>query len=534
MKRFGQVLCVCAVLAALSVSAAEAPDNAAMADELKGLKEANEQLLQRITALEEKVGQGGVTVEKKSSVPPGRIDLGGGVTLKIKGDVRIRNEEMRNTFDYNNRINDNWNSTRLRTRLGFDADYDNTMGAYVQLANEYRWGTKTEYNYTGGGAFGGFGTGNALDLAIDNAYVRLNFEKMPGSLPILLTAGRQDLLAFPERGWRGMYGEGWLFFDGTPFDGSTTISFDSIKTRLVGKSAGLGETTTIDFIFAKPADFDEAGPRQRHSTAYRDEDAYVLYGITREIEPLQTELYAMHRNKNRAIPIFAIGKEDPKLQTTVLGGRLSTAKPFADGRLSWALEGAYQFGSLHPQNAIGGTPYPAKRVRRNAFGFYTWLRGVIKEVETLKPTVTARFDYMSGDDPNTSNQYEGWDSFYAEWPKYSELMIYKLWDGFGGLTQNPNLGSFTNMYFPTLEVQVSPSAVPGLGLKGGFRYMLADEKNGGGSSRKIGDLWQFLATYNLGKSLRTHFYFDYMNPGSYYRPNDDAWFARVELWYLFN
>jgi hypothetical protein len=442
---------------------------------------------------------------------------------------------MRNTFDYNNDVQDNWNNTRLRTRLRFDADFEGKVGAFVQLANEYRWGTKTEYNYTGGGAFGSFGTGNALDVAIDNAYVRLNLDALTGSVPLLITAGRQDLLAAPELGWRGMYGEGWLFFDGTPFDGSTTISFDSIKTRLLGKSAGLGDTT-LDFIFAKPADFDESGPQRRYATAYRDEDVYVLYGITKETNPLKTEAYFMHRNKNRAAVIG--GKEDPTLQTSVLGGRLSTSKPFMDERMSWALEGAYQFGSLHPAGGqIGRVPYPNKRVRRNAFGFYTWLRTAFaKEFPAFKPTFTARFDYMSGDDPSTQSQYEGWDSFYAEWPKYSELMIYKLWDGFGALTQNPNLGSFTNMYFPTAEVAVAPAAIPGLGLKGGFRYLLADEKNSaalGGTGRKIGDLWQFMATYNFGKSVRTHFYFDYLNPGSYYNPNDDAWFARVEVMYIF-
>lgn len=514
MAKLGTVLFACFL--ALSARAGESA--LSVADELKQLKEANEQLLKRMAALEEKAGVA------KPTAPPGRIDLGGGVTVKLNGDVRVRNEEMRNAFDFNNQVNDNWNSTRVRTRLGLDADFENTVGAFLMLGNEYRWGQKTEYNYTGTGL-------NAVDVYVDNAYVRLNFEKLPGGLPILLTAGRQDLLAEPERGWGGMYGEGWLFFDGTPYDGSATISFDAIKTRLVGKSAYLGDTT-LDFIFAKPADYDEASTRRRYASAYRDEDVYVLYGITRETAPLKTEVYAMHRNKNRGDTIA--GKEDPQLQTSIFGGRLSTAKKLFDDYLDWALEGAYQTGHIDPADKIGTVDYGNnKRVRRNAFGFYTWATGYLKDVPVVNPYVQGRFDYMSGDDPNTQSQYEGWDSFYAEWPKYSELMIYKLWDGFGTLTQNPNLGSFTNMYFPTGEVGFSPDFAKGLRIAGRFRYMLADEKNGGGTGRKIADLWQFEANYAFGRSLRAHFWFDYCNPGSYYDPNDDAWFARVELWYIF-
>ncbi len=520
MRATGIVVGLCvALLTSVAALGAESPED--ILKELEGLKQANQELAKRIETLETKAAPA-----DKSAVPPGRFDLGGGVTLKLNGDVRVRNEGMNNELDMDTHVDDTLNWTRVRTRLGADVDYQNKVGAFVQLANEFRWGQQSKAN-------SGL---TSRDLFVDNAYVRFNFKEL-WDAPFVFTAGRQDLLAAPELGWRGMYGEGWLLFDGTPFDGSTSIAFDSAKLRFTGI-----ENVTLDLIYGKINDITPGAAYSpaSHFTEAVDEDLYALYAITKPVEGLQADFYAMHRNKNWDAAYA--GFRDPELQTTVLGGRLSTTKPIMDDYVSWALEGGYQTGSVNSSDGTVGTiPTTTDRMQRDAYAFYTWARlhDAKKDFECLNPMFEARFDFMSGDDPSTNHRYEGWDSFYAEWPKYSELLIFNLYDSFaawqGG--SNPNLGGFTNLWFPSFTLNLTPSFEPfnkEVNFKFGYRYMSADEKNGQGNGRKFGDLYQFKVMYNFAKGLSSHFEYDLFDPGSYFdRSANNAWFARVELMYSF-
>jgi hypothetical protein len=201
--------------AALVVNAAD------VQQELESLKKANKDLLDRVTALEDQV--------KKTQA--GVIDMGGGATLTIDGDVRLRNESLHNAFDIDSSTDDNWNCTRLRSRIGFNFDYQGITGAYLRLGNEYRYGSWTKYNFAtrnnivmgdenGIRCDEGFVVQNTsnYDVYIDNAYVKLNLDPLFG-LTVNIKGGRQDII----------FGEGWLVLDGTPQDGSSTISFDAVR-----------------------------------------------------------------------------------------------------------------------------------------------------------------------------------------------------------------------------------------------------------------------------------------------------------------
>ena len=527
MTRQAIVLCMCGLL----VMSAAAPLALAadMASELDAIRKSNEDLLARIDALEKKTAP--------ASAAPGRFDLGGGTTFKISGDVRVRNEHLKNSLDMDNssefaRVN--W--TRLRTRLGVDVDYQNAGGAFIQLTNEMRWGTKNKFSV----AY------DQDDIEVDNAFVRLNFPntgvRYLKDMPILLTVGRQDLLARPERGWGGMYGEGWLLFDGTPFDGSKTIGFDAVKARFSGI-----EGTTVDLMYAKintarqPAG--GLSPFHKHGTRKDDEDMYALYVITDALKYLTTDLYVINRNKNWMSNYRTAGNEfeDPRLNTTVFGGRIATKDPIMNGLVSWCMQGGYQTGTLRPENRIGLTEYTQNRVDRDAFAFYTWAKihaGKAMNMEQIDPEFQLRFDYYSGDDPNTGGRYEGWDSMYAEWPNYSELMIFNRYDGFAAFHggTNPNLGAWTNIYFPSFAVTIRPEALKKQAwVTLTYRYMLADEKSNPGGRRKVGDLYQFYTAYTIAKGVRGHFLFDYFHPGGYFARDNrsDSWMARAEIMYSF-
>lgn len=520
-------------------------------DEIRELREENRRLAERLSAVEARptggadqavVAPGGPPMGQEGPVP-GWMYIGKDLTFKLTGDVRLRNEDLRNAFDLSDDIEDDWNSTRLRTRVGFDLDYKDLIGGYIQLTNEYRWGSDTKYaaNF------------QAEDIRVDNAYIRI---KRPWDVPLTLTAGRQDLLAEPERGWRGMYGEGWILFDGTPQDGSATISFDSAKLRW-----DVTDRIKADFIYIKFSDLNLAPPGppgtlgSLYSDSDWDEDAVGLYTISQldpfESLPLQLDAYCLYRDKDIARNFGSVPTGpfvDPKVETAALGGRLATRKPLLDGHLMAAAEGAYQTGTMRAGD-VGGTgfigqdPYPlGEDIDRDAFAWYAWTRmSFDEEVPSLKPYFELRFDYFSGDDPDSQDKFEGWDSFYGEWPKYSELLIYTFYDAFATAhgEADPNLGAWANMYFPSVEIGCYPieSLKKTLALKARWRYFMASNNKtapGGTGDRDIGHLAQGYIEWAPYSCLRTHAYFDYFFPGDYYSSNaDDAWFLRFEVMLLF-
>jgi hypothetical protein len=312
----------------------------------------------------------------------------------------------------------------------------------------------------------------------------------------------------------------------------------------------VAEKTKLDIIFAKLADVGGGLGTKYAQAGDTDEDFYCLYLDSKEIVPgLRTELYAMHRNKNIATTYYIVDVppaqfSDPKLQTSVFGGRLSAAG-LLDKHVDWAMEGAYQTGSIDPEGngiAYDNSYASENQVQRDAFGLYTWVRiNGKQEMDSLDPALTLRFDYMSGDDPTTKGKFEGFDSMYADWPKYSELVIYQIWDGFalshGNGAADPNLGAFSNMYFPTIQLNLTPECLDDrITTLFAYRHMLADEKTSaiGHDGREIGNLGQFLANYSVTRNLSAHFMFDYLVPGNYFPKNaDDSWFARVQMMYKF-
>jgi len=468
-------------------------------------------------------------------LPPGTFRLSETQTVKLFGDLRLRGVNFDNAFDMDNTYDDNWRWFRMLTRFGFRYDFnwkdyeDAGVGLYLRLCNEYRWGdVGKQRGITGAPATGVFGIGDK-DVHIDNAYMEI---KHPYGSPFIAYLGRQDLLHTPEKGFGGMYGEGWLVLDGAPQVGSHFVSFDALKLRFDGI-----RDTQVDFIAAKPNDMG-SGLGTLYAKQKDEEDFYAVYLTSTLPDPVKVEAYYLGKNKNWGLDYDPSPATwfDPPQQTNVLGGRLSSAN-LLDNHFRFATEAAYQWGTIETDSTgfIGGNPnYPANRnVTRSAWGAYA--EGTFdfaQELAEISPFVTVRFDYQSGDNPH-SRRYEGFDSMYGEWPKVSELLIYSLYDPFasartGTAGVDNDLGAWTNMYFPSAFVGVRPAK--GLLARVGCRYLAADHRNGPGGGRKRGMLYHAYVQYQFNAVLGGHLYFDYFDPGSYYGPNaSDSWFARWEL-----
>ncbi|MBZ0304627.1 MAG: hypothetical protein K8I82_01040, partial [Anaerolineae bacterium] len=129
--------------------------------------------------------------------------------------------------------------------------------------------------------------------------------------------------------------------------------------------------------------------------------------------------------------------------------------------------------------------------------------------------------------------YEGWDDFYGEWPKYSELYVYSLYDGFkrGTGANDPDIGLWANMYIPELSLTLSP--IDKLTQNFRYLYFLAEEKTGPGGDSERGHNVQSLTNYVFTPNLSGHLLLEYFFPGDYYLDAADAYYGRIQLMYTF-
>lgn len=438
---------------------------------------------------------------------PGLEVLGEG-TLRVGGDIRFRGLYFDNLWDFEGGDDSDQREVfRFRPRVFFDWNPNDRVEGYVRLTKEWFYGMDEE--------FPGYDV-EGKDAMFDNAWGEAKDIFNTG---LTARVGRQDLV----------YGEGFVLLDGTPFDGSQTISFDAAK--LVWEH-GLGAT---DFIYAKPHEND--------FSAADDEDLYGVYNRWRHgnwgIEP-----YLLYRDKNLdsidGVNPPAVFDPSPAEQTLLAGARATAELGVADGvTLALAAEGGKEWGkvdfagmdALPPSLQFSRNPGSGE-VDRDAWG--GMFHGTLGFEDLVwKPSLKSGVTYVSGDDPNTPD-YEGWDDFYAQWPKYSELYVYTLYDGFKGRTglNDPDAGVWSNMIIPEVMLTVRPTDRMTNSLR--YLYFLADEDTGPGAGDERGHNLQFLTNYVFNKNLSGHFLIEWFDPGDFYLDDaDDALFTRFQILYSF-
>lgn len=439
---------------------------------------------------------------------------------KVGGDWRLRGVMMDNMWNMDTApYNDSWAWYRMRTRLYLDTKPLDDVRFFFRLANEYKWGIDSKARALELDPDFDPLIGNK-ELFLDNAY--LEWTSPLGIEPLTLKIGRQDLI----------YGEGFLILDGQDNVGSMAIAFDGIKT-----SWALGDQTNLD-IFAMKIE------EQQRNLA-DDEDLYGAYLTdTSLIENVKLETYILHRNRNKAEEYALPGRTgvadatyafiNPRQHTTAIGGRVSGS--LLDKNLTYAMEAAFQFGKIEdPMGAAFPLRVHGKNsIDRRAFGGYAWGKYTFNDID-WKPYLKLGGVYTSGNKPNSS-KYEGFDTFYAEWPKYSEGLIYQLYDPFyplkggsaSGYGTDRDLGAWTNMIIAQVEAGFKPIERSNMSLS--YQHLWADQKTGLGDGRNRGDLLIAMLTYDFNKHISSHLLGEYFWPDDYYpRDADNAFFGRWEL-----
>lgn len=475
-----------------------------------------EKLEQKIQLLESQLGElKQMLQEQKAEVEPTQEEvsnitklIGPGGTLNIGGDLRFRGLYFENLWDFDgDNAGDSREVIRFRPRIFFDWNPNEKMEAYVRFTKEWFYGQDEEMP--------GFDV-EGKDAMIDNAWV---LTKDIFGTGVDAKVGRQDLI----------YGDGFVLLDGTPYDGSQTISFDAVKVT-VNHDWG-----SSDLIYAKLFEND--------FQASDDED---LYGIYNQFKFGNTgvEPYLLFRNKNQ-VAINGFNPPDtfdpsPAEETILLGLRSTQTFNLSSGiELALAGEMGKEWGTVDfdTMDSLPGALQFSRmagsgEVDRDAWGGQANGTLTFKDVPWT-PSLKLGFTYTTGDDPNTED-YEGWDDFYAQWPKYSELYVYSLYDGFKGRngSNDADIGVWGNMIIPEAMITVKPTSKLTQSIR--YLYYLADEDNGPGSGKDRGQNIQWLTNYVFDQNTSGHILVEWFDPGNYYADgSDEAFFARFQLMYKF-
>lgn len=409
--------------------------------------------------------------------------------IEVGLDLRWRGVCFDNVWDLDDDSNsDSWTFHRARSRIWVDLSPLPDLHGYIRFGNENRWGEDNELLGD---------VGEKSDVFLDNAYIEL---KDVFDLPINFKVGRQDLV----------YGEGFVLLDGMPNMGSTSIAFDAAKLTYTGI-----ENTTIDGIIAKP--------NENTNQSADDEDLYGIYAKTKVNDNVGLEPYLLYKNRRARRNISApVAYTRPESKTLALGMR-GTFSPMEN--VACVAEAVYQDRDWVPEPVQPGpTAAPTVDDSDQMFGGYVRSTYTFAAQE-WRPRVWGEFVYLPTD----------WDSMYAEWPKYSELLIYTLYDGFNFATgaNDPDEGAWVNMRIYSAGVGCTPTEKTDLSLT--YRKLVAVSATGPGvDENDRGDLLAVLAKHNFNEYLSGHALLEWFTPGDYYGSSaDDAYFARFELYFKY-
>jgi len=423
------------------------------------------------------------------------------MTYNYGASERIRQEVWDNLLDLKtlpagNNTNYDRNFFRFKTSLWGSADFNKDTGIFLKLTSEvyYNLGPYSQP------------PNQRLDeneMVVDNLYIKAN--NIFG-LPVDLKIGRQDFLG-PD-----MYGEGFLFSDGTPNDGSRTFYFNAAKAKL-----RINDNHNVDFVYISNQQTDKYLPTWRTSvpdagTYYNhkkilnasDEQAFMVYGRDKLSENLTVEPYYIYKKEEAfQFPFGSAKPFTPELELNTIGARaVYKADPWKAGA-----EFAHQFGEYK-----GGRD-------RSAYGGYIFGSRKFADMK-FKPEFELRYVYLSGDDPDTKKN-ENWDPLFSKAPYWNELLIYvQIYEFVKETYAMPGYWSNLQLYMAKASLEITPDTKLNLS----YQYFRANEqaqpltpfKKMFGDGHERGHLPTIFITHKFTKNIDAFFQYEYFIPGDFY------------------
>lgn len=375
--------------------------------------------------------------------------------------------------------------TRFRTRVWGQYIFNNDYKFKVRAVNEFRNHDNGKINNNN--------SWKAMDeIVFDEFYLDVNHQFND---KVDFRLGRQGLI----------YGTGKVFLDSYPLDGSRTIYNNAAKATIK-----INPANSLDvFYFNNPQRDNFAIHSSYHDLIEWDEEGAAVYGKSKSFDDYPFEYYYVYKDEKRS------ARDGNPVHLNTIGARFM---PKITPTLNANFELASQWGSQDGDSKSGTM-------------FDSVLNWNFMASSDLKPTLSAGYYFLSGDDADTSKD-EAWHPVLSRWPQFSELYLYSFIDGANG----HGVGNWTNVSMPWI----------GLGLdvfKNGhldIRYFdisadETDKRRYPGLGDKRGDLLTAKLKYKINKNWYGHLMAEFLDPGDYYADSVDntAHFIRAEINYKF-
>jgi hypothetical protein len=388
--------------------------------------------------------------------------------LKLILVERFRFESWDNAVNLDDAAADGFAYTRNRTTLGLSWNAAKNVEVLGKVTNEFR-----VYLAPKDRAF------NWHEVFFDNLYVKW---RVPGRVPLTVTAGRQDL----------NFGEGFVIADGTPGDGSRSYYFNAVRVDAdLSKDHRLtafahAQKTTDRFL---PV----INPRSQ-ALAEQPEKAVALY-YSGAFGKAKVDAYAVRKttDANEAWPIST--------RTDTFGARAVAplAKP-----LTVTAEAAFQTGRYGDAG-------------RSAYGAIAHLDYDLRGTLPWLKTAIIGGILLSGDDPATARM-EGWDPIFSRWPKWSESYIYT----FTRETRQAYWSNLSSLY-ASLVFDFGPRSDGFIAVQPMGAEKVLPGTFPGGAGRDRGTLIKARLNYKISKFLTGRFIWEHFDPGSFYFPGASSY-----------
>lgn len=399
------------------------------------------------------------------------------VQLELGAEERVRSENWFNLYDFDDLHDDSRHQWRFRTRVWGKLGFGSRATFVVGLDNESRRILIPE-------------TTPVWDETVfETLYLDYAFDSR-----LRLKLGRQNLVR----------GDGFLFMDGGPLDGSRTQYVNALVATV-----GLGKSKLDLFAFSDPSQDEYLPVINDKDKPLIEWDEYALGAYYTEGRFLHTTLEAYYAYKQEKDDTRAASDaaRQPDRALHTLGARY--ARRWGSG---WSVtaEAAGQLGTQDPETDI------------RAWG----TQGQLKKTfaVSMKPSLAAGWVGLSGDDAATG-AIEGWDPLFARFPKWSDLFLYTL-------STEKGVGYWSNLAIGQIEFQME--LAPPVSLRAAYQRLGAFHPFpgkaslfAGGSGR--GDVYAARFDVKPNATWRGHMLAEYLAPGNFYATSDGAWFFRAEV-----
>lgn len=436
-------------------------------------------------ALLEQAAVADVTVLKDADGKP-RLSIGGDTSIRFEhytNETYFRNMNLPSSYD-----GPETEFYRQQTRLWGTLQLAPDVSLFTRFAQrwQYFWSRPGENNASSA-------TWEWPDeIIIDNLY--LNADKIGGT-NWSVRAGRMDLVEKDASGREvPMFGNGMMLFEGTPRDGSRTIYFDGAVASYKGEN----DTLRLFGFYNQYKDRFLVISDQNRRLSAADTGVAGAYWTHRFAKEFNTDLYLFGVNADDDV------YEQQNMQMAVPGFRVFGA-PHA--LVDYSVEYARQFGEYQAGVTDGD--------RLDAYGSLLDARLNVKTPEGtfLQPVFQFEYTWFSGDDPGTTESYEGWCPTFAQYPIWREELMPTMTSG----------GNWTNLHQFRLGVPLSvvPKKVT---VSPFYAYLLADHPGrtmagGGGANAdgsEIGHMVGGFIDYKITPWWSTSFIVSALFPGDYF------------------